>query len=135
MSYEMHENEAARLVVDSAFRIYRKLGPGLLEHVYQRLLEYELSRRGVPFESEVSVPVIHDGIKFGRGYRADLIVAGVLIVELKSVEKTARVHAKQLLTYLRLSGLRLGLLINFGAPSLREGIKRLANGLTDQLPL
>jgi GxxExxY protein len=127
----MNENEAARQVLDGAFRIHRKIGPGLFEEVYQRLLQYELSRRGVPFESEVAVPVIYDGITFGRSYRADLVVAGVLLVELKSVEKTSRVHAKQVLTYLKLSDLRLGLLINFGAATLREGITRLANGLPD----
>jgi len=127
----MNENDAAREVVDCAYRIYRKLGPGLLEKVYHTILQYELGRRGIPFETEVGVPVVYDGVRFGRGFRADLIVAGVLLVELKSTAKAHEVHAKQVLTYLRLTHLRLGLLINFGSASFREAITRLANGLPD----
>jgi len=130
----MNENEAARIVVDCAYRIYRELGPGLFEDVYHRLIKYELSRRGVPFKTEVSVPVVFDGIHFGRAYRADLVVAGVLIVELKSVEQRRAIHSKQVLTYLRLTGLRLGLLINFGAPYFRQVVKRVVNGLPEPRP-
>ncbi|HRI83049.1 MAG TPA: GxxExxY protein, partial [Opitutaceae bacterium] len=99
------------------------------ESVYARILAHELERRGLSVEREVPVPVIYDDIRFEEGFRADLIVEKSIIVELKSVETLAPVHGKQLLTYLKLMDYRLGLLINFGAPLLKDGIKRIANNL------
>ena len=103
------------------------LGPGLLESVYTVLLEKKLIERGHTVEREKPVPLIFEGTKFEMGFRADLIINGCLIVELKSVEKLLPVHAKQLLTYLKITGMRLGLLINFGEARLKDGIKRIAN--------
>ncbi len=106
-----------------------RLGPGLLESVYTRILEYELTKRGLKVRREVPVPFRYDELEFDEGFRADLIVEGIVILELKSVEKTAPVHKKQLLTYLKLTGLKLGLLINFGESLIKEGIFRLVNRL------
>jgi GxxExxY protein len=122
-------NGISGLVVDAAVSVHTKLGPGLLESVYARILAHELGKRGLSVESEVPVPVVYDGLKFEEGFRADLIVENSIVVELKSVETLAPVHAKQLLTYLKLLNFRLGLLLNFGAPLLKDGIKRIANGL------
>jgi GxxExxY protein len=125
----MTENEVATIVVDCCYRIHTRLGPGLLESVYDRILEYELKKRGLSVARQVPIPVVYDGLEFEEGFRADLIVNGLVILELKSVEQTAPVHRKQLITYLKLTGLKLGLLINFGAPSIKEGITRLVNKL------
>lgn len=125
------ENEIAKEIVDAAYHVHRALGPGLLESVYQRALAYELGKRGLDVATEVPVPVEYESIRFDEGFRADLIVGGAVIVELKSVEATAPIHRKQVLTYLRLSGLRLGLLVNFGAERIKEGIVRLANGMPE----
>jgi iron complex transport system substrate-binding protein len=122
-------NDISGQIVDAAIHIHMKLGPGLLESVYTRLLAYELEKRGLMAEREVPVPVVYDDIRFEEGFRADLIVEKSVIVELKSVETLAPVHSKQLLTYLRLMDYRLGLLINFGAPLLKDGIKRIANNI------
>jgi iron complex transport system substrate-binding protein len=103
------------------------LGPGLLESVYEVILARELEQRGYRVERQKSIPINYEGLQFDEGFRADLVVGGCLIVELKSVESLAPVHSKQLLTYLRLTSFRLGLLINFGAALLKEGIKRVAN--------
>jgi iron complex transport system substrate-binding protein len=103
------------------------LGPGLLESVYTVLLEKKLQERGYAVEREKPIPFEFEGVKFEIGFRADLIINGCFIVELKSVEKLLPVHAKQLLTYLKITGMRLGLLINFGEAQLRNGIKRVAN--------
>ena len=127
----MHENEIARIVVDAAYRIHSRLGAGLLETAYRIVLEDELRKRGLRVEHEVPIALVYEELRIDEAFRADLIVEGKVIVELKSVEELARVHKKQLLTYLRLTGLRLGLLINFGAPVIKEGIVRLVNGLTD----
>jgi len=126
------ENEIARQVVDAAYNIHVTLGPGLLESVYQAVLAYELQQRGLSVQQQVPVPVTWESIRLEVGFRADLIVDGKLIVELKSVERTAPVHKKQLLTYLRLTGMRLGLLINFGQTTIKAGITRIVNGLDDQ---
>jgi GxxExxY protein len=107
------------------------LGPGLLESVYQAILGYELKKRGLRVQSEVPLPVEWDGVKMEIGFRADLIVEGMVLVELKSVEAVAPVHKKQLLTYLRLTNLQLGLLLNFGTALMKDGIHRVANGLAD----
>ena len=125
----MTENEIAKIVVDAAYHIHRRLGPGLLESVYEVILAYALSSRGLNVERQKPVPIVFDGMKFDEGFRADLIVEDKVIVELKSVEKIAPVHKKQLLTYLRLADKRLGLLINFGASLIKDGIFRVANGL------
>jgi GxxExxY protein len=125
------ENDVAKVVVDACFHVHVRLGPGLLESVYSRVLEYELVKRGLRVRREVPIAFRYDGLEFDEGFRADLIVEDQVLLELKSVEVTAPVHKKQVLTYLKLTGLRLGLLINFGAPLIKDGIVRLANGLPD----
>ncbi len=115
--------------MDAAFHIHRTLGPGLLESVYEVILAHELEKRGLKIERQKPVPIEFEGIRFDEGFRADLIVDGCIVVELKSVEQISPVHAKQLLTYLRLLDYRLGLLINFGAPVIKEGIRRIVNRL------
>jgi GxxExxY protein len=122
-------NELARVVVDAAFQVHTRLGPGLLESVYEVALAHELRKRGHRVERQMAIPVQYDGIRFDEGFRADLIVDNALILELKSVEKVAPVHKKQLLTYLRLADKRLGLLINFGESLIKDGIFRVVNGL------
>lgn len=119
--------QIAKDVVDTSIKIHMDLGPRLLESVYSVILQKKLEDRGYRVEREVGIPVEYDGIQFEMGFRADLVINECFIVELKSVEKTAPVHAKQLLTYLKLTGHRLGLLINFGEALLKDGIKRLAN--------
>lgn len=125
----MHENDIAKIVVDAAYKIHSHLGPGLLESAYQIILVYELRRRGLKADTEVLMPVKYEGISVEAGYRADIVVEDLVILELKSVEVVVDVHKKQLLTYLKASGKRLGLLINFGAPYIRQGITRIVNGL------
>lgn len=127
----MDENEIARQIVDAAYQIHRRLGPGLLESVYETVLAYELEKRGLSAKRQVPVPILYEDISFNEGFRADLIVEDKVIVELKSVETVAPVHKKQLLTYLRLADKRLGLLINFGSALIRHGITRVVNGLED----
>ena len=125
----MTENEIAKIVVDAAYHVHRRLGPGLLESVYEAVLAYDLKKRGMKVERQVPVAIVFEGMKFDEGFRADLIVEEKVIVELKSVEKVVPVHKKQLLTYLRLGDKRLGLLINFGSELMRDGISRVVNGL------
>jgi GxxExxY protein len=125
----MTENEIARIVVDAAFKIHTTLGPGLLESVYEAVLLYELEQRGLRVSQQQAIPVIYGGVQLELGFRADLIVEGKVMVEIKSVEALAPVHSKQLLTYLRLADKRLGLLINFNVALIRDGIKRVVNGL------
>lgn len=127
----MNENEIAKIVVEAAFKVHSKLGPGLLESAYQAILAYELKQRGLAIEAEIPMPLKYDGISLDIGYRADIIVEHLVIIELKSIEKVAEVHKKQLLTYLRVSNLHLGLLINFGAPLIKDGITRVVNGLKE----
>jgi GxxExxY protein len=110
----MTENELSKVVVNTVFHIHNKLGPGLLESAYHAILRYELDKKGLTVGSNVPVPIVWEEIEIDVGFKADLIVDGKLILELKSVEEVAPVHAKQLLTYLRLTNCRLGLLINFG---------------------
>ncbi len=126
-----NENELARIVVDAAYKVHTKLGPGLLESVYEVVLAAELRNRGLRVERQVPIPIIYESIQFEEGFRADLIVEDLLLVELKSVEELSRVHKKQLLTYLRLTNKRLGLMINFGAELIKDGISRVANGMPD----
>ncbi|PKN99228.1 MAG: GxxExxY protein [Chloroflexi bacterium HGW-Chloroflexi-5] len=125
----MNENEISSVVVDAAFKIHTKVGPGLLESAYQTFLVYEVKKRGLFVESEVPMPVQYDGVKVDIGYRADLLIEKLVIVELKSVEKVIDIHKKQLLTYLKISDFRLGLLINFNVPLIKDGITRIVNGL------
>lgn len=125
------ENEIARLVVDASFHIHTRIGPGLLESVYEAILAKDLVARGLRVDRQVGIPIVFDGVSFDEGFRADLIVNEKVIVELKSVEQLSPVHAKQLLTYLRLTDLRLGLLINFGASLIKDGIKRVVNRLDE----
>jgi len=127
----MNENQIAKEVVDAAVKIHTKLGPGLLESVYEAVLTRELERRGLRVERQVPIPIEYEGLKFDEGFRADIIVEGKVILELKSVEQLAKVHYKQLSTYLKLADKRLGLLLNFGADLMKEGIKRIANGMED----
>ena len=127
----MTENQLAREIVDSSFQIHTNLGPGLLESVYEIVLAHELSRRGINVCRQKSIPVRFNDLVFDEGFRADIIVENAVIVELKSVETIAPVHKKQLLTYLRLTDMRLGLLINFGAALIKDGIFRVVNGLAE----
>src|SRR5438132_5289990 len=105
----MHENDAARIVVDAALKVHTRLGPGLLESVYREVLKYELEKRGLHVEKEVPIPVVYEAVRLDIGFKADLIVEGLVVAELKSVEAVHPVHGRQLLTYLRLAGKRLGL--------------------------
>ena len=125
----LRENEFAKVVVDAALEIHKALGPGLLESVYQAVLAYELRQRGLQVETEVSIPVVYGQVQIETAFRADLIVEGHLLIELKSVEQINAIHKKQLLTYLRLSQLKLGLLINFNEELIKNGIHRVVNGL------
>ena len=125
----MIENQIAKIVVDAAYRIHRRLGPGLLESVYEIILAKALNSRALKVERQAPVTIVFEGMKFDEGFKADLIVEDKVIVELKSVENIAPVHKKQLLTYLRLADKRLGLLINFGASLIKDGIFRVANRL------
>lgn len=127
----MHENDIAKQIVDAAYKIHTTLGPGLLEVVYETVLSYELEKRGLEVKRQMPLPVVYEKISFDEGFRADLIVHRKVIVELKSVEKVAPVHKKQLLTYLRLADKRLGLLINFGEALIKDGITRIVNRLLD----
>ena len=119
-------NDIARMAVDAAYRVHSALGPGLLERVYEVCLAHELRKRGLTVETQVDLPVIYDGIRLDAGTRVDLRVDGRLLIELKAVEMMHPVHKAQLLTYLKLTGHRLGLLINFNVPLIRDGIERLA---------
>ena len=125
----MRENELAKIVVDAALKIHKSLGPGLLESVYQSVLAHELRSRSLMVEAEVSIPVIYESVKLETAFRADLIVGGCLLIELKSVEQITPVHKKQVLTYLRLTDIKLGLLINFNEELIKNGIHRVVNGL------
>jgi len=127
----MTENEIAREIVDAAYKIHVALGPGLLESVYEIVLEYELKKRGLKVVRQVSMPVVYETVKLAEGYRADMLVGEKVIVELKSVEEVSSMHKKQLLTYLRLADKRLGLLINFGEALMKRGISRVVNGLQE----
>jgi GxxExxY protein len=127
----MTENEVAKIIVDCAFKVHTTLGPGLLESVYEAALAYELGKRGLQAERQKPLPVVYENVRLEEGFRADLVVSDLVIVELKSVEQVAPVHKKQLLTCLRLGDKRLGLLINFGAAKIKNGISRIVNGLPE----
>ena len=125
----MRENELAKIVVDSALKVHKALGPGLLESVYQSVLAYELRQNGLKVEAEVSIPVVYGQVQIETAFRADFVVENCLLIELKSIEQVNPIHKKQVLTYLRLSEIKLGLLINFNEELIKNGIHRVVNGL------
>jgi len=127
----MTENEIAKIVVDAAYKVHTTLGPGPLESAYEAVLSYELKQRGLRVERQVAVPIVYEEIKLEEGFRADLIIENKLIIEIKSVAATMPVHQKQLLTYLKLTDKRLGLLVNFGAFLIKDGIQRIVNKLEE----
>jgi GxxExxY protein len=119
-------DRVARQIVDAAFAVHSALGPGLLESVYEICLVHELGKRGLKNERQVSLPVVYDGVRLDGGLRLDLVVEGAVVVELKAVDALTDVHIAQVLTYLKLSGHRLGLLINFNVARIKDGIRRVA---------
>ena len=120
-------NDVTGSVVDAAIKVHTQLGPGLLESAYQACLAYDLRKRGLDVQTQVSLPVIYDEVRIDCGYRVDLLVEGSVLVEIKAVSKLLPIHEAQLLSYLKLGGFRAGLLINFHVPRLKEGIKRMVN--------
>jgi GxxExxY protein len=123
--------EIARQIVDAAIKVHRALGPGLLESAYQQFLAYELRRRGLNVECEVTMPVLYESIKIDTGYRADMVVENCIIIENKTVDQLAPIHEAQLLTYLKLSKLHIGFLINWNVTLLKYGLKRVVNNLPE----
>ena len=130
----MNENQIGTIVLDAAFQVHRTLGPGLMESVYETVLAYELDRRLLRVRRQVPISIRYENLNFDEGFRADLLIHDQVILELKSVAQLSAVHSKQLQTYLRLSGLKLGYLLNFGEALLRDGIVRAVNGLPDLEP-
>ena len=120
-------NHLSSIIFDCALTIHRKLGPGLLENIYEECLVYELRSRGLKIESQVSLPIVYQELKIENAYRIDILVEDSIIIEIKAVEAIQPVHEAQLLTYLRLTNHRLGLLINFNSPLIKDGIRRMAN--------
>ncbi|MCK4392845.1 GxxExxY protein [Candidatus Bipolaricaulota bacterium] len=127
----MTENEIGKIVVDAAVSVHRDLGPGLLETVYEVALAHVLRQRGLAVKRQVPIPIEYCGIRFDEGFRADIIIEGKVILELKSIQKVNNAHKKQLLTYLRLAGLKLGYLLNFGEALMKDGITRTVNRLDE----
>jgi len=127
----MTENEIGKVVVDTAIAIHKTLGSGVYEIVYEVVLTHELKKRDLNVERQVSVPIEYDGIKFDEGFRADIIIDNKVILELKSAESITKAHKKQVLTYLRLTGCKLGYLLNFGENLMKDGITRIVNGLDE----
>jgi GxxExxY protein len=128
----MTENKIGKIVVDASIHLHRTLGPGLLESVYEATLARRLKKLGLNVARQVSVPIEFEGEQFDEGFRADLIIEGKVILELKSVEKISPAHKKQLLTYLKLTGLKLGFLLNFGEELMKQGITRAINGTLNE---
>ena len=128
---DMKENEIGKEVVDAAIAVHRELGPGLMETVYEVALVHELLQRGLKAERQIPISIEYKGIKFDEGFRADIVVNNRVVLELKSVEKMTAAHRKQIQTYLRLTGMKLGFLLNFGAALMKEGIVRAVNGLKE----
>ena len=129
----MGEELLARQVVDAAIRVHTKLGPGLLESAYETCMAHELSKRSLRVRRQVPMPISYDNIDFDVGYRLDLLVNDLVVVELKAVERLSPIHGAQLLSYLRLGGYHLGMLLNFNTVHMRDGIKRVINGYRDVL--
>jgi GxxExxY protein len=125
----MQENDITKLVIDLCFKIHKTLGPGMLESVYEEVLVYELGKLGIHAARQAGIPVQYESVRLDLGFRADLIVADMVILELKSVETVLPLHKKQLLTYLKLTGKKVGLLINFNESLMKNGIFRIANGI------
>ena len=123
------ENEIAKLVVDLCFKIHVQYGPGLFESVYEEIFCYEWQKNGILFLRQYPVPLIHEEIKMDAGFRADILIDNKVIIELKSIEALAPVHYKQVQTYLKLTGCKLGLLVNFNVPLIKDGIHRIVNNL------
>jgi GxxExxY protein len=117
----------ASMTVDAGLKVHRTLGPGLLESAYEHCLAHELSLRGAKVDRQVFLPIIYEGVTIEAGYRVDLLVGSLLIVEIKAVDQIAPIHTAQLLTYLKLSDLRLGLLMNFNVPLFKSGVRRVIN--------
>jgi GxxExxY protein len=130
----MNENEIAKVIIQAALDLHKEMGPGLLESVYEVLLASMLRELGFEVARQKPIPISFRGKHFDEGFRADIVVANLVLVELKSIEALARVHRKQVLTYLRLSNLKLGLLINFGGELLKGNIERLVNNLEEPTP-
>ena len=130
----MEINEISELIIKASIKIHNKLGPGLLESVYQRILTYELRKAGLQIETEVPIPVNWEGHTIDDSFRADLIINKQILVELKSVEQILPVHHKQVFTYLKLTNLHLGLLINFNTPLLKDGLHRIVRNLPEDQP-
>jgi len=126
------ENELSERILGAAIEVHRALGPGLLENVYRECLAHELTLRGLRFEREKRLPVHYKGVHLDCGFRLDFVVEGMVVVELKTVDALLPVHASQLLTYLKLTGCRLGLLVNWNVPVLRDGVRRVVLGLDEQ---
>lgn len=127
----MEENSIGSIVMDAAFEVHRTLGPGLLETVYETAMAHELKQRDLKVQRQLLIPVEYKGVRFDEGFRADIIVGDKVILELKSVESVTEAHKKQLQTYLRLTGCKLGYLFNFGEALMRDGITRSVNRLTE----
>ncbi|HRR90495.1 MAG TPA: GxxExxY protein [Eubacteriales bacterium] len=127
----MNENEIGREVVDAAIAVHRELGPGLLETVYEVILADDLHKRGLDVARQVMIPIVCRGVHFDEGFRADVIIENKVILELKAVESITNAHKKQLLTYLKLTGMKLGFLLNFGEAVMKHGIIRIVNGLPE----
>jgi len=127
----MRENEIGTIIVDVAIAVHRELGPGLLETVYEVILAHELGQRGLGMQRQVPIPILYRGVTFDEAFRADIVVEQKVIIELKSVEQVSQAHKKQVQTYLRLTGCKLGFLLNFGEALMKRGITRVVNGLED----
>ena len=127
----MNENEISKIIIDCAIKIHKKLGPGLLESVYEKILSYELKKKNLKVEQQVSIPIEYENITFKEGFRADIIINNKVIIEVKSVKALDPVHHKQVLTYLKLADKKLGLLLNFNDELMKNGIKRIINGSID----
>jgi len=125
----MTENEISKIIVDCCYKVHTSLGPGLLESVYEEILSYELVKRNLKVKRQHPIPVIYETVKMDLGFRADLIVEDKVVIEIKSVEAIAPVHGKQVLTYLRLINIKLGILVNFNEALIKDGIKRVVNNL------
>jgi len=125
----MHENEPTKIIIDLCIKIHKTLGPGLLESVYEEVLVYELKKLGILVARQVGIPVHYESVKLDIGFRADMIIEDKVILELKSVENVLPLHKKQLLTYLKLTNMKVGLLINFNESLMKNGIVRIANGI------
>ena len=125
----MTENELSKLIVDLCFKIHKQYGPGLFESVYEEIFSYEWTKNDIPFKRQHGIPLVHEEIKTETGFRADFIIDNKVIIELKSIEALAPVHYKQVLTYLKLTNLKLGLLINFNVDLIKDGIHRVVNNL------